>query len=207
MSGSWAGSLSSCSEQADNREVRVPRHVIISGVTSCQNRGVEALVRSIVSGLGMTGPWQATVLTQTPSHDAALLCLPNVDCVADPFVVSRSMRESPPEPEASLAATREQLITSADLLVATGGDIYTSDYGVSARYLAAPDAAQQHGVPVAMLAHSVGPFTGTSDAAAWSATARKCAVLTTRESQSWQYVTRDLGMPEERVALSADPAF
>src|SRR5260370_22170943 len=58
-----------------------------------------------------------------------------------------------------------------------------------------------------MLALSVRPCTGPSDAAAWSATARKCAVLTLRESQSWRYVTRDLGTPEERVALTADPAF
>ena len=185
----------------------MPRHVIISGVTSCQNRGVEALVRSILSGLAMIGPWRATVLTQTPRHDDALLRLMDAECVSDPFVVSRSLRESPREPEASLAARREQLLASADLLIATGGDIYTSDYGVSARYLAAPNAALDRGVPVAMLAHSVGPFSGTPDAVAWSATARQCTVLTVRESQSWRYVTRDLGLPEDRVALTADPAF
>jgi colanic acid/amylovoran biosynthesis protein len=185
----------------------VSRHVIISGVTSCDNRGVEALVRSIVAGLGTLGPWHATVLTQTPKQDAALLGLPNVTCAADPFVLSRSLRRVAPATDQGLATQREQLIASANLVIATGGDLHTNDYGVSTRYLTAPLAAQEQEVPVAMLAHSVGPFADRQDATAWSAVARRCAVVTTRESITWRYVVNDLGLPEPRVTLTADPAF
>ncbi|MEV0005603.1 polysaccharide pyruvyl transferase family protein [Micromonospora sp. NPDC050980] len=185
----------------------MPPHVIISGVTSCQNRGVEALVRCIIEGLGTFGSWRATVLTQTPEQDAALLALPEAECVADPFVVSRSLRTAPPEPEHRLAARRERLIASADLVVTTGGDLHTADYGVSTKYLAAPVAAHNHNVPVAMLAHSIGPFSDPAEAEAWCATAQHCAVLTIRETISRRYVVNDLALSDKLVTLAADPAF
>lgn len=183
------------------------RHVIISGVTSCENRGVEALVRSIVAGIGTVGSWRTTVLTQTPAEDESLLALPAVGCMADPFVVSRSLRRAAPETERELATRRERLIADADLLITTGGDLHTADYGVSTRYLAAPLAAKKQNVPVAMLGHSVGPFNDDSDVSAWTEASEGCAVLTVRETLSWRYLVDDLGLPESHVTLAADPAF
>jgi colanic acid/amylovoran biosynthesis protein len=165
------------------------------------------LVRSIVAGLDIPGSWRTTVLTQTPDQDDSLLALPGVECVADPFVISRSLRTVAPGPEHELAAERERLVASADLLITTGGDLHTADYGVSSRYLAAPLAAQEHKVPVAMLAHSVGPFTDPDEAAVWSTAAQRCPVLTARETISWRYIVDDLGLPEDQVTLAADPAF
>src|SRR2546430_8821383 len=189
-------------------EDHVARHVIISGVTSCENRGVEALVRSIVAGVGTVGSWRTTVLTQTPAEDESLLALPAVGCVADPFVVSRSLRSAAPETERELATRRERLIADADLLITTtGGDLHTADYGVSTRYLAAPLAATKQNVPVAMLGHSVGPFDDDSDVSAWAAASEACAVLTVRETLSWRYMVDDLGLPASHVTLAADPAF
>ncbi|MGH3830351.1 MAG: polysaccharide pyruvyl transferase family protein [Pseudonocardiaceae bacterium] len=184
------------------------RNMVITGVTSCENRGVEALVASIAAQLHQTGPYDVTVLTQTASTDRAQLAPWNVECVADPFVVSTAWEHArPPETPERAEARSAALITAADLVVATGGDLYTSSYGVSTPYLSAPAAAQRSGVPVAMLAHSVGPFTASEDALAWTKIALRCEVLTTRESRSQRYVIDDLGLPAAKVTLAADPAF
>jgi colanic acid/amylovoran biosynthesis protein len=182
-------------------------HLVVSGVTSCDSRGVEALVRSIIAGVQKRGRWRTTVLTQTPVADAALVDLPSTRFVADPFVVSCSLRRSAPPPEEALAAQQRSLLAGADLMIATGGDIYTFDYGVSTRYLAAPRAALNDGVPVAMLAHSVGPFTQAEEAAAWVSVAADCQVLTLRESVSLRHVVDDLGISDGAATLTADPAF
>ena len=144
------------------------RRVVITGVTSCENRGVEALVASITTQLRALGPCHVVVLTQTPVLDRAMLSPLDVTCVADPFVVSSSWRElRSSETSVQVDMRGEALMADADLVIATGGDLYTSDYGVSTAYLSAPRAAQRRGVPVAMLAQSVGPFSQTEDAHNW----------------------------------------
>ncbi|CAK7284855.1 polysaccharide pyruvyl transferase family protein [Streptomyces misionensis] len=184
------------------------RNVIVTGVTSCENRGVEALVASIAAGLHEHGETRIRVLTQTPAYDQGLLGPWGVDCAADPFVTSKSWtRHRPAETTEQANTRRDALMDEADLLVATGGDIYTSDYGVSTPYLAAPIAAQTHGVPVAMLAHSIGPFTSREDAQSWLEVAERCEVLTLRERVSQHYVQEELGLPSAKAQLTADPAF
>ncbi|MCX4666486.1 polysaccharide pyruvyl transferase family protein [Streptomyces sp. NBC_01381] len=184
------------------------RNVIITGVTSCENRGVEALVASIAAGLHDHGEARIRVLTQTPMLDQELLTPWGVECVADPFVTSKSWTQYRPAETSEQSRTRrDALMEEADLLVATGGDIYTSDYGVSTPYLAAPIAAQSHGVPVAMLAHSIGPFTHREDAQAWLDVAEQCKVLTLRERLSYRYVQEELGLTAGKAQLTADPAF
>jgi colanic acid/amylovoran biosynthesis protein len=186
----------------------MPLRVAISGVTSCENRGVEALVRSIALGLSGLGECRITVLTQTPAYDEGLLATPGFECVADPFVASRAWSHArPTEPGEAMAARADALLASTDLLVTTGGDLHTADYGVSRRYLTAPLAASQRGVRVAMLAHTVGPFTEPADVEAFADAARGCAVLTVRESGSLRYLASDLGLTIGASALAADPAF
>jgi polysaccharide pyruvyl transferase WcaK-like protein len=140
--------------------------------------------------------------------DAVALDGTGVECVADPFVVSRSWQHfRPTESPEALAHRRAQLISEADLVIGTGGDLYTSDYGVSTPYLRALIAAQQQGVPTALLGQSVGPFDNPEDAEAWAAVGAKCQLLTMRESVTRRYVVDQLGLPTEQARLSSDPAF
>ncbi|MGW1669266.1 polysaccharide pyruvyl transferase family protein [Streptomyces sp. NPDC002324] len=186
-------------------------NVLITGVTSCESRGVEALARSIIEQLNTEGPGggdNVTVLTQTPVLDAESLAPTGARCVADPFVVSRSWQQMrPQESPAELAERREQLLAETDLVIATGGDLHTSDYGVSTPYLRALTAAQQRDIPTVMIGQSVGPFDDPADAEAWLAVATRCDFLTVRESVSLDYLVGKLGLPERRVRLSSDPAF
>jgi len=182
--------------------------IIITGITSCESRGVETLARSIATQLTSWNPSKVTVLTQTPDLDAASLSGTGVCCVADPFVVSRAWKDLRPEESLeSLEERKNQLLSEADLVIGTGGDLYTSDYGVSRPYLRALIAAQRQGVATAMLGQSVGPFADDNDARGWSDVALGCDVLTMRESATRQYVVDELGLPAEHVRLSSDPGF
>ncbi|MGW2397149.1 polysaccharide pyruvyl transferase family protein [Kitasatospora sp. NPDC001664] len=182
-------------------------NIVITGVTSCESRGVEALVRSLATQLAHDGT-RVTVLTQTPDLDQRMLADTGAVCVADPFVVSRSWFQlRPVETTAHLEQRAKRLIADADLVLATGGDLHTSDYGVSTPYLLALTAAQAAGVPTAMLGQSVGPFTDPAEAAAFTTVATACDLLTVREATSHRYLTWNLSLPGEKVRLSADPAF
>ena len=183
-------------------------NVLITGITSCESRGVEALARSIIEQLNTEGGDSVTVLTQTPILDAEALAPTGARCVADPFVVSRSWQQMRPQQSpAELAARREQLLAETDLVIATGGDLHTSDYGVSTPYLRALTTAQQRDIPTVMIGQSVGPFDNPADAEAWLTVAARCQLLTVRERVSHSYVVGKLGLPKHRVRLSSDPAF
>ncbi|MEU0924596.1 polysaccharide pyruvyl transferase family protein [Streptomyces malaysiensis] len=186
-------------------------NILITGITSCESRGVEALARSIIEQLNTEdgdGSNNITVLTQTPALDTEALTPAGARCVADPFVVSRSWKQMrPQETPAELTARCDQLLTETDLVIATGGDLHTSDYGVSTPYLRALIAAQQRDIPTIMIGQSVGPFTDPTEAEAWLTVADQCRLLTVRESVSHGYLVDKLGLPEHRVRLSSDPAF
>lgn len=183
-------------------------NVLITGITSCESRGVEALARTIAEQLSTEGVNKVTVLTQTPALDAEALAPTCARCVADPFVVSRSWQQMrPQESPVGLTARSEQLLAETDLVIATGGDLHTSDYGVSTPYLRALTAAQQRDIPIAMIGQSVGPFDDPADAEAWLTVAARCHLLTVRESVSHGYLVGKLGLPEHHVQLSSDPAF
>ena len=100
----------------------------------------------------------------------------------------------------------EQALAAADLVVVSGGDVFASLYGVMERYVRQLDLPLAKGVPVLFLGQSIGPFENEAERALFSRTARRCRV-TVREQISYDYLTRDLGLPEERVTLTADPAF
>jgi polysaccharide pyruvyl transferase WcaK-like protein len=187
-------------------EARHVRQIALSGVTSCENRGVEALVKSITGGLADLGDCHFTILTQTPDYDKTLIGDAAVTFVADPFVASRTWRHSrAPETPAAAAERAAALLSETDLLVTTGGDLHTGDYGVSNRYLVAPRAAAEAGVPVAMLAHSIGPFAEAAEAAAFAAVARRASVVTVREAPSLRYARYSLGL-NANLTQTADPA-
>jgi polysaccharide pyruvyl transferase WcaK-like protein len=184
------------------------KHVLISGVTSCESRGVEALVRSVATHAAIWPDQRTTVLTQTPDLDGAALADLEVRCVADPFVVSHSwQRLRPFETDQQLADRGAALLQAADLVIGTGGDLHTPDYHVSTPYLRVLAEAQRRGIPTALIGQSLGPFTDTAEADALVAIASRCELLSVRESVSAQYALDKLGLPPERIRVSADPAF
>lgn len=175
-------------------------NLVISGITSCQSRGVEALVRSILERLPASA--RVTVLTQTPDYDSKLLAGPGARYVHDPFVHSRSLRE--PEIPGQAA---DDVLANCDVLIGTGGDLYTPDYNVCGAYLRAIDAATARGVPVAMIGQSMGPFAAGAQRDELTRSVNNIALLTVREPTSLHYLVHELKVAPQQVRLSADPAF
>jgi len=193
--------------------------IALTGVTSFRNRGVEALTATILAEYRRRLPGaQFVVMDRSPEYDAFRLKAPDVrfryDETARPLYVSRLRRLLlkgsalfKPLGRDYQAALEE--IRSADAVIATGGDIFGSEYGHRSllSHLAPLQAARKAGKPFFLHAHSIGPFKNEQDKAAFVETARDAAFITVRERKSYEYVLQELGFPKEKTALCADPAF
>lgn len=192
---------------------------ILTGVTSFRNRGVEALVTSILEQLRVRLPQpEFLVLDRVPEYDASRLADPDVrfrlDLTPKPLVSSRPRRillQLSNTFPALASDYRDTLaeFASADLVVATGGDVFASEYGHRSllSHLAPLQAAQACGKPVFFAAHSIGPFQDAKDREAFLGVARGAAGISVRERMSYRYLTEELGLSSERVTHTADPAF
>jgi colanic acid/amylovoran biosynthesis protein len=191
--------------------------MVITGITGLQNRGVEALVTSIIEETHKRAPdWMITVLTPTPDYDSQQIRAPYVEFKASDFNVylGRAARLRKlalsilgktflPEPQTEAA----NIIKSASVVVASGGDVFSSDYGQMERHLTPLILAQRYNVPVVFLAQSIGPFRAANEAERWKLVAQHSHLITVRESSSYDYVTKELGLSSELVKLTMDPAF
>jgi colanic acid/amylovoran biosynthesis protein len=191
--------------------------IVITGITGLHNRGVEALVTPIVAQTHKRIPaCRLTVLTQTPEYDSLQIQLPLVNFKQSDFnfYASRYFRfrrkiasilgkkiEAEPQTEAANA------IRSASVVVASGGDVFSSDYGRLQWHLTPLALAQHHNVPVVFLAQSIGPFRMPEEAEMFKRVAQQSSLITVRESLSYDYVTKELGLSTDIVKLTADPAF
>ncbi len=155
------------------------------------------------------------VLTRRPAFDGPILEPFGVQVLHHPSGnggpkrvsrVGRLLRRSAPPPSAEWLPVVEA-VSEAALVVASGGDIFSSDYGGPMRQLRPLRAALDAGVPVVFLAQSIGPFRSAKEAQAWTSVARRSALITVRERISYDYVTQRLGLPAKLVELTADPAF
>jgi colanic acid/amylovoran biosynthesis protein len=186
--------------------------ILITGVTSCRNRGVEALVLAKCQGFKNHIPnARVSIMTLDENYDRL-----RVAGVADtmPNRMNYSIRKSrgPIKFIRGLVgkdyiASNRAAIASAACVVVTGGDIFSSDYGNFESFLHPLQLAQQYGVPSVFLAHSIGPFKTKSEADVWVEVAAKAALITVRESLTQKYLVESLGLPPEKVILTADVAF
>ena len=193
-----------------------PPKIVITGITSFRNHGVEALVVSTIAALRGRLPGATfTVLDRAPEYDASLLPDRDVKFVHDhtirPLHAGRlrrlATRVAPKSDKLAEAARRE--IATADCVVASGGDVFCSEYGHRSllSHLQPLKVALSHKVPFILHAQSIGPFTGEEDSGAFLATARHAAMITVREQASFRYLIDTLRLPPEQVRHVADPAF
>jgi len=69
------------------------------------------------------------------------------------------------------------------------------------------ELAKQFGLPYFFHAQSIGPFQTDPDRNAFLKVARGAAAITVRERLSYDYVTKELGLPTSQVTHTAAPAF
>lgn len=208
-------------------------NVVIVGVTGFRNRGVEALVRPVVNHLlSNYASAHVTIATWSPEFDALRIAHPRVHFVKDEFlatdrwgsVAGPSRGRSPLRVRldrfigrqfASLFSPRLAGMDDVmpfdvpDLLLVSGGDIYSSDYGVaSLRHFVEPVLwARRHHVPCVLLGHSIGRFRSLLDTALWRQVEDNATVITLRESLSRGYLINEMHSPPERLEVTADMAF
>ena len=197
-------------------------NIAISNITGLRNRGVEALVVPTIEYLKLRQPnWEVNIVTNTPEYDASRLQnYTGVNLIdrksSNPrqsnsrrsqlrkllTKVSPLHKSSAPEQPLNISTLRE-----ASVVIASGGDLFTSDYGFLDYNLKPLRVALEANVPVVFLAQSIGPFKTDEEAEAWVAVARKSKLVTVREQLSYNYVTKDLGLSTNLVKHTADPAF
>jgi colanic acid/amylovoran biosynthesis protein len=189
---------------------------IITGITGLRNRGVEALVVPTVEQLLQRQPDLAIeVLTDSPDYDEIRLQPFGVKTIQDNLKRVSGQRllhilanlSKFDNPLSRGYQSNLQDIRNASVLIASGGDVFSSDYGALNRHLFPLKLALDAGVPVVFLAQSIGPFKTKEDSEAWLQVARRSKLITVREQLSYNYVTKDLGLDPALVKHTADPAF
>lgn len=190
--------------------------IVVTGVTSMANRGVEALVVPIVANLKILFPREKIyVLTKNPQHDTLLGPLYGCTFVPDACLRRRRLKKHPWADTAIrmiYQGTKDwrrvkNLIGRAKLVVATGGDVFSSEYNNQDGHLESLRIAVKKRAPVVFLAHSIGPYLEPREARDWMGVARAAAAITLREELSYRYVKDSLGLQGPQIELTADPAF
>jgi len=187
--------------------------VTITNMTGARNGGCEALVASIADGVAASCGRQ-NVTINLDSADAVY------DARAFEGRIDRVFPTSSiPKPSWSPAAQKAAYATiggiaekrgkgsaaianlrRSDLLIATGGDVFTSDYGGLAKHA----RTLAVGRPVALLAQTLGPFSPAAEDR-FRKLMSTVVLCTVRESETLAYLQDKF--PELNAEQTADVAF
>lgn len=189
---------------------------LVTGITGLRNRGVEAIVAPTIKQLSQRlSNLHINILTKTPDYDAIRLQKYHVDPINDDISTSsggrlRQLYAKLPLSKSSVSqeSLAQRSLRDASIVIASGGDIFSSDYGKGLyRHLRPLEIALEIGVPVVFLAQSIGPFKTDEATEAWIKVAKRSKLITVREKISYDYVTNKLGLSTDLVKQTADPAF
>ncbi|MBD2594943.1 polysaccharide pyruvyl transferase family protein [Nostoc spongiaeforme FACHB-130] len=192
------------------------KKAVITGITGLRNRGVEAMVVTTIEQLRQRqSNLEIDILTETIDYDEIRLKPYEVKLSSDDYLLlyrTQPLLAKLSKFSQRLAPTYKNinnLVRDASVVIASGGDVFSSDYGTRflRQQLQPLEFALEAGVPVAFLAQSIGPFKKDSEAEMWLNVARRSKLITIREHLSYKYVTKDLGLSPELVKHTADPAF
>lgn len=199
-----------------------PKKIYFAGHNNFGNRGCEALVRSISKLIRDKSP---NVVFKTPSCEIKLdnAQWPNSKAEGINFVDANSSNasvvwwdrcrriapiiEKINRPTFTLSEQVIKDIAESDLMIMTGGDNITLDYGLGSLYgiTSFVDCAKKNGVPVILWGASVGPFTTKPHIEKFMREhLADYSYISVRESYSKQYLS-EIGF--DNVSLITDPAF
>jgi len=183
-------------------------------MTGFRNKGCEAMTKVVVARISALVPnAQISVYSNDPQYDRSYLDdrdfvsvhpTPRVD-----VDIAHKVYEMMRKVKRRLTSQQSQHAPApaeADAVISVGGDVFSSDYGALRRHLSPIQKALKHGTPVAMLAHSIGPFETTADSQLFCEAASRVRLLTVREGKTYDYVN-ELRISGPRIEQTADPAF
>lgn len=194
--------------------------IAITNNTGLRNRGCEALVVSLMAGLQrhIDAPLDMALHTNDPIYDnwrmagrakvlpSYLTLTPNHlrSPAANRFVYSSlALAERLlPQQVAGYSIKQMASLRAADIVLPTGGDIFTSDYNNFRKQFSSIVALEKR--KAALIGHTIGPFK-SEDEAYFKKTLKNVFLITVRESESYEYLkSLNLSVP---VHLAADVAF
>ncbi|MBE9220221.1 polysaccharide pyruvyl transferase family protein [Dolichospermum flos-aquae] len=184
------------------------KKVVITGVTGMRNRGVDALVSTTIENIhAIDNQINIIVQTQTPEYDRwKLRDFEYTTTFGYPENFKDKLKNKLSSFYSSFAFDYD-LIKSSDLLIASGGDLFTSDYkGALEFYLKPLKLALKLDVPIVLLGQSIS-FNTTEEEKYFLELARHAKLITVRESISYSYLTDKLRLPSSIVKQTADSAF
>jgi colanic acid/amylovoran biosynthesis protein len=208
-------------------------NILITGICGLRNKGVEALLRTVIRGIKQRIPEaRFTVPTYTPEYDLDVLRqIKQVEFVRDPYLQTGSWSQHTqaiPRLRSRIRRRLNQMLRWGkssschlkksetllpydvpDLVIVSGGDLYCSDYGhVNLSHFLEPiHWAHSLGVPCVLLAQSVGIFKNDTDLELWKQTAKKITLITVREPLSRDYLVNETGVNPSKIIITADTAF
>lgn len=209
--------------------------ILITGITSFQNRGVEALVVPVIQQLlAVRDDLNIEIASCTPWYDSCRTHPfdASVRFVTDHFMSTGKWGLRPNQSRTASLTLRakrklqaklglkptlppqispEKLLPyeTPDLLMMSGGDLICSDYSTSAlkHFLEPVHWAFAKGIPCALIGQSIGKFTSDEDIAIWKAAERKASLITVREPLTKRYLVEELGSNPDKIIETADCAF
>ncbi|MEO0514845.1 MAG: polysaccharide pyruvyl transferase family protein [Planctomycetota bacterium] len=190
--------------------------IILTGLNSYRNRGVEALAVTTIDGLTRHLPGHnITNIANDVKYNALRMTREHVtqfefdhwstnNRLARRFGAIGKIFKSKISPAGH---ELEKQIASASLAVASGGDNFSSDYGIPYEFTWPMQFAADRGVPTVLIGQSIGPFRRLRDAEVFMQMCTKIDRITVREQISYDYLTQDLKLPAEKIEKTADSAF
>mgnify|MGYP000709865186 CR=1 FL=1 len=193
--------------------------IVITNHTGTRNRGCEALVLSKILGFKkevdsaefevlshdpLYDSWRLngyasvkySYLTRTPEHTTNIYINTLAYRVANliekvPFLSKRA------------DISMQRSLRNADVIVPTGGDIFTSDYHNLKKHLSIILAAPKN-KKIYLCGHTIGPF-NKSDETYFKKVINRVSLISVREAESFKYLN-SLGI-DVPIHLTADVAF
>ncbi|WP_371369246.1 polysaccharide pyruvyl transferase family protein [Pseudomonas sp. QL9] len=193
--------------------------ISITNHTGARNRGCEALVASKIIGIQQHIPEaEFTIHSNDPTYDnwrfssKAKVVLAYLTKSPDHFQfksLNKALYKGALVAENLLptnllgyATNSISIIKQADLVISSGGDIFTSDYGNIRKHLAYPILAKKQ--KSYLCSHSIGPLT-QKDESYFLKAIENVAAISVRESESYEYLKRLDA--QTSLHLTADVAF
>jgi colanic acid/amylovoran biosynthesis protein len=184
------------------------KKVVITGVTGFRNRGVEALVTTISEQI-LKNQSDIEIHIQTDSSDYDAIRLPQKNIHFFQRLPNTLLKRGINRLSKFYLPLSPLYhhFQDASLLIATGGDVYTSDYPKTLDIYLPPIQLALHAkVPVMFLGQSIS-FKSDEMAQKWLTVAHSSRYISVREYISYNYLTKNLGLSPDKVKHTADPAF
>lgn len=187
----------------------------ITGITGLKNRGVEALLHPIVTGLKSRFPAsEIRVVTRTPAYDTAHWTGPACEWLdenpARPVPRSRMRRGKLMLKELLGAGRGSKLppsLSRSDAVILAGGDMLCYGPSITRRVIEPLLAAARAGKKVILLGQSIGPFQTEEETALFRALYAACHLVAVRDQVSYDYLAGQLGLDPAKLEKYADSAY